>query len=149
MLLVIAPGRENLSSSSVLKRSERKEAVPVTRRTLRKLTGLRAWNFYLMPKPPSRHQHVFISRHLNTYKEVHGNVYGNATATLPTIPLSFGALWSILSEARRGSFPPLPSVILSDLLCSRTSKYVVQDGIIAALCSAMPPEALIISCARR
>ena len=113
-----------------------------------KLTGLRAWNFYL-PRPPSRHHHVFISRHLNTYKEVHGNVYGNATATLPTIPLSFGALWSILSEARRGSFPPLPSVILSDLLCSRTSRYVVQDGIIAALCSAMPLEALIISCARR
>lgn len=88
LLLVIAPGRENLSSSSVLKRSERKEAAPVTvRRTLGKLTGLRAWNFYSMPEPPSRRLHVFISRYLNTYKEVHGNVYGDAAAVLPTIPL--------------------------------------------------------------
>lgn len=33
-VVVIAPGRENLSSSSVLKRSERKEAAPVTVRRL-------------------------------------------------------------------------------------------------------------------
>jgi hypothetical protein len=106
LLLVIAPGRENLSSSSVLKRSERKEAVPVTvRRTLGKLTGLRAWNFYLMPEPSSRRLHAFISCHLNTYKEVHGNVYGDVAAMLSTIPLSFGVLWSILSGAGRGSFP--------------------------------------------
>ena len=45
LLLVIAPGRENLSSSSVLKRSERKEAAPVTRRTLRKLTGFASMEF--------------------------------------------------------------------------------------------------------
>jgi len=105
LLLVIAPGRENLCSSSVLKRSERKEAAPVTvRRALGKLTGLRVWNFYLMPEPSSRRLHASISRHLNTYKEVHGNMYGDAAAMLSTVPLSFGVLWSILSEGR-GSFP--------------------------------------------
>lgn len=74
-------------------------------KTLGKLTGLRAWNFYLMPEPSSRRLHAFISRHQNTYKEVHGNVYGDVAAMLSTIPLSFGVLWSILSEAGRGSFP--------------------------------------------
>ena len=57
-----------------------------------KLTGLRAWNFYLMPEPSSRRLHAFISRHQNTYKEVHGNVYGDVAAMLSTIPLSFGVL---------------------------------------------------------
>lgn len=57
-----------------------------------------------MPEPSSRRLHAFISRHLNTYKEVYGNVYGGAAAMLSTIPLSFGVLWPILSEAGR-SFP--------------------------------------------